>query len=87
MIKIIIGMGLGIVLTVFYPDIIPVVKSAFLDSCEKKTEFMKMLSFGPSHDKIGNIDAKWTRIIPQSFYAYLLLLSKREFVQSSNKTA
>ncbi len=32
MIKIIIGMGLGIVLTVFYPDIIPVVKSAFLDS-------------------------------------------------------
>ena len=32
MIKIIIGMGLGVVLTVFYPDIIPYVKSAFLDS-------------------------------------------------------
>ncbi len=32
MIKIIIGMGLGVVLTVFYPDIITYVKSAFLDS-------------------------------------------------------
>ena len=32
MIKIIIGMGLGVLLTVFYPDIIPYVKSAFLDS-------------------------------------------------------
>ena len=32
MIKIIIGMGLGVLLTVFYPDIVPWVKSAFLDS-------------------------------------------------------
>jgi len=32
MFKILIGMGLGVLLTIFYPDIIPVVKSAFLDS-------------------------------------------------------
>lgn len=32
MIRVIIGIGLGVLLTVFYPDIIPHVKSAFLDS-------------------------------------------------------
>ena len=32
MFKILIGIGLGVILTVFYPDIIPVVKNAFLDS-------------------------------------------------------
>jgi hypothetical protein len=32
MFKILVGMGLGVLLTIFYPDIIPVVKSAFLDS-------------------------------------------------------
>jgi hypothetical protein len=32
MFKLLIGVGLGIVLTVFYPDIIPYVKGAFLDS-------------------------------------------------------
>ena len=32
MFKILIGIVLGVVLTVFYPDIIPVVKNLFLDS-------------------------------------------------------
>jgi hypothetical protein len=32
MIRVIIGIGLGVVLTAWWPDIIPVVKSAFLDS-------------------------------------------------------
>ena len=32
MIKIVIGIGLGVLLTMFYPDVIPYVKSAFLDS-------------------------------------------------------
>jgi hypothetical protein len=32
MFKILVGIGLGILLTLFYPDIIPVVKNLFLDS-------------------------------------------------------
>lgn len=32
MFKIFIGIGFGVVLTVFYPDIIPYVKNLFLDS-------------------------------------------------------
>jgi hypothetical protein len=32
MFKILVGIGLGILLTIFYPDIIPVVKNLFLDS-------------------------------------------------------
>jgi hypothetical protein len=30
--KILIGIALGVVLTVFYPDIVPLLKSAFVDS-------------------------------------------------------
>ncbi len=32
MFKLLIGVGLGVILTVFYPDIVPIVKSAFLDT-------------------------------------------------------
>jgi len=32
MFKILVGLGLGVLLTIFYPDIIPVVKNLFLDS-------------------------------------------------------
>ena len=32
MFKILMGISLGVLLTVFYPDIIPVVKNLFLDS-------------------------------------------------------
>jgi len=32
MFKFLLGVGLGVVLTVFYPDIIPYVKNLFLDS-------------------------------------------------------
>ena len=32
MVKLLIGVGLGVILTVFYPDIVPIVKSAFLDT-------------------------------------------------------
>ena len=32
MFKFLFGMGTGVVLTVFYPDIIPVVKGLFLES-------------------------------------------------------
>ena len=32
MFKILVGRGLGVLLTIFYPDIIPVVKNLFLDS-------------------------------------------------------
>ena len=32
MFKFLFGIGVGVIVTVFYPDIIPVVKSAFLDT-------------------------------------------------------
>jgi hypothetical protein len=32
MFKFLFGVGIGVMLAVFYPDIIPVVKSAFLDT-------------------------------------------------------
>ena len=32
MFKLLIGVGLGVILTVFYPDLVPIVKSAFLDT-------------------------------------------------------
>jgi hypothetical protein len=32
MFKFLIGIAVGVMVTVFYPDIIPVVKSAFLDT-------------------------------------------------------
>ncbi len=32
MFKFLLGVGLGVVITVFYPDIIPYVKNLFLDS-------------------------------------------------------
>ena len=32
MFKFLIGIGVGVIVTVFYPDIIPVVKNAFLDT-------------------------------------------------------
>ena len=32
MFKLLVGVGLGVILTVFYPDIVPIVKSAFLDT-------------------------------------------------------
>ena len=32
MFKLLIGVGLGVILTVFYPDIVPIVKSALLDT-------------------------------------------------------
>ena len=37
MFKILMGIGLGILLTIFYPDIIPVVKNLFLDSGARDT--------------------------------------------------
>ncbi len=32
MFKFLLGVGLGVVITVFYPDIVPIVKNLFLDS-------------------------------------------------------
>ena len=31
--KILVGIGLGIIITIFYPDIVPHVKTLFLESC------------------------------------------------------